>query len=529
MTKPIAHTGMAKYLSRKLMPLSAGIALLIAVLAPVTFWTYAHRNLQHMVFMYAENLASQLQRVALESPALWKYQTYKFITITDGFHPTLDLTGLRVLDEKGELIFRHDYHKVEWEESGKNLSFTKEFEFSLITAPIMFNDRRVGTVELLADDRSIMRTSAILFFLSSLVGAALAVLVFRFPVRVVRKMEGEIDGLFLAVQRSEAMYRSLLENIPDVAWTRVREGSNVFMSFRCQEILGYTPAELCTAKASHWFDSVHPDDRERVTKAFENLFNAGTAFNEEYRWRRKDGRWVWLLDRAAYSLEQDGKKYADGLLSDISERKQLEEALRSANEFSRVVMDSIDDAIAIIDVGDYRITGCNAGFLKVFGLAMEQVVEKRCYELTHHQPEPCSPPFGICPMKATVTTGNYSVAEHVHFLKNGEKFIAEVATSPIFDESGKVVRVVHVSRDISARKHLEEEREKLIQELQEALQKVKTLSGLLPICSSCKKIRNDKGSWEKLEAYIAGHSEAAFTHGLCPECIPKYFGGLTKP
>lgn len=439
------------------------------------------------------------------------------------------MSGLRVLDEKGELIFGHDYHKVRWEEPGKNLSFWEEFESSLATAPIMFNDRRVGSVELLADDLSIMRTSAIFFSLSSLVGVALAVLVFQFPVRVVRKMEEEIDDLLFTVQRSEAMYRSLLENIPDVAWTRAREGSLFFVSFRCQEILGYTPAELCTAGAINWFDSVHPDDRQRVTEAFENHFNAGTAFSEEYRWRRKDGRWVWLLDRAACTLEQDGKKYADGLLSDISERKRLEEALRSATEFSRVVMDSIDDAVAIIEVNDYRITGCNAGFLKEFGLAMEQVVGKRCYELTHHQPEPCSPPCDICPMKETVTTGHYSAAEQVYPRKNGEMVHVEVSTSPIFDESGKVVRVVHVSRDISKRKHLEEERETLIQELQDALQKVRTLSGLLPMCAACKKIRNNKGDWERLETYIADHSEAAFTHGLCPECIPKYFGGLTKP
>ena len=529
MPKPTAHTGMVQYLSRKLLPLSAGIALLIAVLAPVTFWTYTHQHLQHMMAICAEDLAGQLQRVAMESPALWKYQTYKFVTITEGFHPTLDLSGIRVLDEKGELIFGHNHHSAGWEIPGKNLSFTEEFKFSLVGAPIMFNDRRIGTVELLADDRSTMRTSAILFCLSLLLGVALAVLVFQFPIRAVRKMEGEIDGLFSIVQRSEAMYRSLLENIPDVAWTRAREGSCLFMSFRCQEILGYAPAELCTAEATHWFDSVHPDDRQRVTKAFEDLFNAGTAFHEEYRWLRKDGRWVWLLDRAACTHEQDGQQSADGLLSDISERKRLEEALRSANEFSRAVMDSIDDAVAIIDVNDYRILGCNAGFLRVFGLGMEQAMGKRCYELTHRQPEPCSPPFDICPMKEAFTTGHRSTADHVHLRANGDKFQVEISTSPIFDESGKVVRVVHVSRDISERKHLEEEREKLIQELQDALQKVRALSGLLPICSACKKIRNNRGGWEQLETYIADHSEAAFTHGLCPECIPKYFPGSTKP
>ncbi|MBI5605354.1 MAG: response regulator [Deltaproteobacteria bacterium] len=60
-------------------------------------------------------------------------------------------------------------------------------------------------------------------------------------------------------------------------------------------------------------------------------------------------------------------------------------------------------------------------------------------------------------------------------------------------------------------------------ELKEALSKIKTLSGLLPICSSCKKIRDDQGYWNQLETYIHEHSEAEFTHGLCPECIKEFF------
>lgn len=68
-----------------------------------------------------------------------------------------------------------------------------------------------------------------------------------------------------------------------------------------------------------------------------------------------------------------------------------------------------------------------------------------------------------------------------------------------------------------------EERDKLVQELQAALGKVKTLSGLLPICASCKKIRDDQGYWNQIEVYIRDHSEAEFTHGLCPECARKHY------
>ena len=79
--------------------------------------------------------------------------------------------------------------------------------------------------------------------------------------------------------------------------------------------------------------------------------------------------------------------------------------------------------------------------------------------------------------------------------------------------------------EIYHRKLMEEEREKLIRELQEALAKVKKLSGLLPICASCKKIRDDKGYWNQIESYVREHSEAEFSHGICPECMKKLYPG----
>ncbi|MGA2853442.1 MAG: response regulator [Verrucomicrobiota bacterium] len=73
------------------------------------------------------------------------------------------------------------------------------------------------------------------------------------------------------------------------------------------------------------------------------------------------------------------------------------------------------------------------------------------------------------------------------------------------------------------------ERERLVSELREALAQVKTLSGLLPICAGCKKIRDDKGYWSQVESYITGHSEATFTHSLCPDCLKKYFRNEDEP
>ena len=72
------------------------------------------------------------------------------------------------------------------------------------------------------------------------------------------------------------------------------------------------------------------------------------------------------------------------------------------------------------------------------------------------------------------------------------------------------------------------ERARLIQELQKALANVKSLSGLLPICAGCKKIRDDNNYWHQVESYVQKHSEATFTHGLCPDCIKKYYPELDE-
>jgi len=78
------------------------------------------------------------------------------------------------------------------------------------------------------------------------------------------------------------------------------------------------------------------------------------------------------------------------------------------------------------------------------------------------------------------------------------------------------------------RRQVQEEREKLIGELQDALAKVKTLSGFIPICASCKKIRDDKGYWNQIEAYLSAHSEVEFSHSVCPDCARKLYPELSS-
>ena len=106
--------------------------------------------------------------------------------------------------------------------------------------------------------------------------------------------------------------------------------------------------------------------------------------------------------------------------------------------------------------------------------------------------------------------------------RNGTLFPVEISSMVFHDAEGHP-RTCLIIRDIGERKVAEHERERLIRELQEALAKVKSLSGLLPICASCKKIRDGVGKWQSLEVYIRNHTEADFSHGICPDCRKKLY------
>jgi PAS domain S-box-containing protein len=108
--------------------------------------------------------------------------------------------------------------------------------------------------------------------------------------------------------------------------------------------------------------------------------------------------------------------------------------------------------------------------------------------------------------------------------KDGTLFPIEFS-SVVFHTPEGEKRTCLIIRDISERKNAELEREQLIDELQDALQHVKSLSGLLPMCASCRKIRDDHGHWHDLESYVRRNTEAKFSHGICPECRGRLYPG----
>lgn len=198
----------------------------------------------------------------------------------------------------------------------------------------------------------------------------------------------------------------------------------------------------------------------------------------------------------------------------------LEGGLPDLDALSRAVFVSAPDGIVVVDQGG-RIVLLNSQAEKLFGYRPNELLQQSIEILVpeqlrrNHQNQRAgfmSAPR-LRPMGAEL--GLKGVR------KDGTLVPVEISLSPFQTEGVRLVCCI--VRDVTERERIDGEKERLLFELWEALGKVKTLSGLLTICASCKKIRDDRGQWKAVEAYIRERSEAAFTHGLCPECMQKLY------
>lgn len=188
------------------------------------------------------------------------------------------------------------------------------------------------------------------------------------------------------------------------------------------------------------------------------------------------------------------------------------------------------NAIMITDPAA-NIEYVNPQFTELTGYSPEEVVGRNARILKSD----CVGAQVFNTLWSTLSEGRVWRGEFLNRRKDGSTYWERASISGFRESSGLVTHYIGIKENITVEKQIEFEREKLIQELQTALQQVKTLSGLLPICASCKSIRNDQGYWSRLETYIEAHSMASFSHGICPNCIRKQYPelasqmGLDKP
>ncbi len=253
------------------------------------------------------------------------------------------------------------------------------------------------------------------------------------------------------------------------------------------------------------------------------------------------------------------------LAEDVTAQKEAEKELRETREYLQNILDHSPVIIITTDMND-NIVSFNRGAERSLGYRADEVIGK---PITRLYRDPAKQEEFLRLIMSDKAVQDYSF----ELLCQDDKLLpVSLSLSQLKNSSGTMIGTVGMSKDISHRKELmaqilqsermaavgrlasgvaheinnplaiisgitgylsdlvEDERgvdeTEVMQELQEALFEVKTLRGLLPICASCKKVRDDEGYWEQIEVYIAASSEAEFTHTICPECISDLYPEL---
>ncbi len=194
----------------------------------------------------------------------------------------------------------------------------------------------------------------------------------------------------------------------------------------------------------------------------------------------------------------------------LEEELQL---LRQSERHYRILIDeSMDPTFSFYEDGTYRYV--NKAFATGVGKTPEEIIGLKIWDI--FEKEEADKRFVL--VKKVFAQGKTEEIEVRVPLPTGDTYYL-TTVKPIFNDNGTVETIICTSKNISKRKlaeiALKEEHDKLLQ----ALEEIKILSGFLPICSSCKSIRDDKGYWNKIEAYLSKHSEVELTHSLCPSCV----------
>lgn len=334
--------------------------------------------------------------------------------------------------------------------------------------------------------------------------------------------KGEVDAQRRKVEdqlrRVQEEQRIILDNI-GLGVLLLRNRTVVWANPGVLKMFGYT-AEDILGKDTEMFYG----DR----KSYESFGRVGyialaqgMIYKGETCMKKKDGSVIWCHIVGQAVDPGDAGRGSIWLLEDETERRQLEQALVESEEKFRTVADytydweywiGADDKFVYISPSCEKVSGRSAAAFVADPALMRQIVhpdDLAAYDGHRHEAKEHQQ-AGELEFRIVLPDGSIRWVGH--------------ACQPVRDDAGQFIGTRGSNRDITKRKEAELERERLVAELQQALAKVKLLSGFIPICASCKKIRNDAGYWQQIEVYIRDHSEAKFSHGICPDCGKKLYG-----
>lgn len=315
-----------------------------------------------------------------------------------------------------------------------------------------------------------------------------------------------------ALVDSEELFRTTINAMNEGLVVTDIDFKPIFVNPKLFEVTGYDERDLSNLNIERFYTE---ESQSKLMEAFTENMETGKASALEVQVVKKDGKIADFLLSGNLIVKNGEFQKAVATFTDISDIKQKEKNLR---KLSRAVEQS-PVSVIITDVSG-TIEYVNPKFESLTGYKLEETIGLTPSVLKSGE----HPDELYKDLWETISSGVEWRGILHNKKKNGELYWESAVIAPVMDNDGKIINYVAVKQDITQQRQVEEERDQMIIQLQDALETVKKLSGLLPICANCKKIRDDKGYWNQIESYIEKHSEAQFSHGMCQECAEELYG-----
>ena len=215
-------------------------------------------------------------------------------------------------------------------------------------------------------------------------------------------------------------------------------------------------------------------------------------------------------------IYEDLESRVENLTAELREYKLSEKTLRESLLEYKSIFDYAGDSVFIIDPETGSFVNCNAKAAERLGYTRDELLQLKVYDINKREIRP-----DIRQRIKKQLAGESIQFETTHRHKSGRAIPVEITSTMVEINNRKILMAF--ARDITIRKNKEVATEDLVQHLQLALDEITTLQAFIPICASCKKIRNDQELWENIEDYFQDHLEVEFTHCLCPACAKKLY------
>jgi len=324
------------------------------------------------------------------------------------------------------------------------------------------------------------------------------------------------------LEATRARYFDLYNLAPVGYCTLDPQGLILETNLTAADLLGESRARMIDEPITRF---ILPDDQDIYYHYCQNLFDTqtGELLACELRMLRRDGRALWVRMESTVVQDLHGQPQCRLVLIDIDARKQAEAqkeiALQALQRSEARYLAIIEEQTELVCryLPDGRLSFVNEAYVRYFGQKRQDILNRNYL--------PNIPEADIARIQEQLhaITHQAPLAEFEHrvIMPDGTVRWQTWTHRGIYSPQGELLEFQAVGVDITQRKWAEEALRERAEALRQALDQIRTLQGILPICAWCKKIRDDSGYWNKVEVYIREHTGAEFTHGICPDCMMR--------